>query len=185
MRASQSGLPLPSSGAVALALALLAPVILAGCGGSAHSSSQTKVLSGALAYANCMRSHHVPDFPDPNGQGEFTLRPVKVEDGRTTPIEDLAPTSPAFQAAERVCGAFGSAGEQVIPAQEQQEFEKSLKAAACMRASGVPKYPDPTLIGGSIDHNFNPDLNINPSSPAFEQAAQKCGRGQPGLVGPG
>jgi len=69
--------------------------------------------------------------------------------------------------------------------QELQEFQKSLKAAACMRANGVPNYPDPKLIDGSISHNFNPSLNINPSSPAFQQAAKKCGHGQPGLVGPG
>ncbi|MGO9977473.1 MAG: hypothetical protein ACLP01_32705 [Solirubrobacteraceae bacterium] len=54
-----------------------------------------------------------------------------------------------------------------------------------MGANGVPNYPDPSLIDGEIDHNFNPSLNINPSSPAFQQAAQECGRGQPGLVGPG
>ncbi len=132
-----------------------------------------------------MRSHGVPDFPDPNSQGEFQLRPAKVDNGRTTPIEDLIPSSPAFQAAERVCGPFGSAGRQVTVAQEEQEFQKSLTAAACMRANDVPNYPDPTLIDGSIDHNFNPSLNINPSSAAFQQAAKKCGHGQPGLVGPG
>jgi hypothetical protein len=178
---------LPAGGAVAIAL--LAAVVLAGCGGGERASSLTvrltKVMSGALGYANCMRSHGVPDFPDPNGQGEFQLRPVRVENGRTTPIGDLIPSSPAFQAAERVCGSFGSAGRQVTVAQETQEFQTSLKAAACMRANGVPNYPDPTLISGSIDHNFNPSLNINPSSPAFLQAAKKCGHGQPGLVGPG
>ena len=174
---------LPAGGAVAIALLAAGP--LAGCGGGAHASSPTKVMSSALAYAKCMRSHRVPDFPDPNGQGEFQLRPVKVENGRTTPIEDLIPSSPAFRAAERVCGRFGSAGRQVTAAQEKQEFQKSLKAAACMRANGVPNYPDPTLIDGSIDHNFNPDLNINPSSPAFQQAANTCEHGQPGLVGPG
>jgi hypothetical protein len=168
-----------------VAIALLAAGLPAGCGGGARASSPTKLMSRALAYANCMRSHDVPDFPDPNGQGEFQLRPVKIENGRTTPIEDLIPSSPAFQAAERVCGSFGSAGRQVTAAQEKQEFKKSLKAAACMRANGVPNYPDPTFIDGTIDHNFNPDLNINPSSPAFQQAAQKCGHGQPGLVGPG
>ena len=132
-----------------------------------------------------MRSHRVPDFPDPNSQGEFRLRPVEVEHGRTTPIEDLIPSSPAFQAAQRACGPFGSAGQRVTAEQEGQEFQKSLKAAACMRANGALNYPDPTLINGTIDHNFNPSLNINPSSPAFLHAAKKCGHGQPGLVGPG
>lgn len=134
-------------------------------------------MSSALAYANCMRSHGVPDFPDPDGQGHFVIHPG--------PGTDLAPSSPAFQAAERVCGSFGSAGRQVTAAQEEQEFQKSLKAAACMRANGVPNYPEPKLIDGSIYRNFNPSLNINPSSPAFQQAAKKCAHGQPELVGPG
>ena len=156
---------------------LLLAAVLAGCGGGAHASSPSKVMSAALAYANCMRSHRVPDFPDPNGQGDFVIH--------GGPGTDLAPNSPAFQAAERICGQFGSAGRQVTAARENQEFQRSLKAAACMRANGIPNYPDPKLIDGSIDHNFNRGLNINPSSPAFQQAAQKCGHGQPGLVGPG
>jgi hypothetical protein len=183
MPGSRNSLPLPAGGAAAIAL--LAAGLLGGCGSSgAPASSPTKAMSSALAYANCMRSHRVPDFPDPNGQGEFQLHTI-FENGRATQGGDLTPSSPAFQAAERVCGAFGSAGQQVPPAQEEQEFQKSLRAAACMRVNGVPNYPDPTLIGGSIDHNFDPDLGINPSSPAFEQAAEKCGHGQPGLVGPG
>jgi len=131
-------------------------------------------MSGALAYANCMRSHGVPDFPDPNSQGDFQLRPVRVENGRTTPVGDLIPASPAFQAAQRACGSFGSAGRQVTAAQEEQAFQQELKAAACMRASGVPNYPDPKLIDGSIDLEFS-DV-INPNSPAFQRAARKCGK---------
>ena len=58
-----------------------------------------------------------------------------------------------------------------------------MKAAACMRANGVPNYPDPKLIDGSIYRNLNASPNINPSSPAFQRAAQKCAHGQPELVG--
>jgi len=43
-----------------------------------------------------------------------------------------------------------------------------------MRANGVPNYPDPKLIDGSIDLEFN--SNINPGSPAFQRAARKCGK---------
>jgi hypothetical protein len=162
----------------AVAIALLSAGLLAGCGGGAHASSPSKVMSGALAYANCMRSHGVPDFPDPNSQGEFQLRPVRVENGHTTPIEDLIPSSPAFQAAQRVCGSFGSAGRQVTPAQEKQAFGTELRAAACMRANGVPGYPDPKFIDGSIDLEFNG--KFAPSSPAFQRAAKRCGK--PGVV---
>jgi hypothetical protein len=162
----------------AVAIALLSAGPLAGCGGGAHASSPSKVMSSALAYANCVRSHGVPDFPDPNSQGEFQVRPVRVQNGHTTPIEDLVPSSPAFQAAQRTCGPLGSAGRQVTPAQEEQAFQEALKAAACMRANGVLNYPDPKLIDGSIDQEFNG--KFNPDSPAFQQAAGKCAK--PGVV---
>jgi hypothetical protein len=134
-------------------------------------------MSGALAYANCVRSHGVPDFPDPNGQGEFQLHTV-FENGRPTQGGDLVPSSPAFRAGERACGSFGSAGRQVTRAQEEQAFQKDLKAAACMRANGVPEYPDPELIDGSIDEEFNG--KFNPDSAAFKRAAKKCAK--PGVV---
>lgn len=132
------------------------------------------MISRALAYANCMRSHGVPDFPDPNGQGEFQLRAVRIGNGRRTPIGDLLPSAPAFQAAERACGSFGSAGRQVTATQEDLAFQQELKAAACMRANGVPDYPDPKLIDGSIDLAF--DGKLNPDSPAFERAAKQCAK---------
>jgi hypothetical protein len=158
----------------AVAIALLGAGLLAGCGGGAqHAGSQSKVTLGALAYANCMRSHGVPDFPDPNGQGEFQLHAI-FENGHVTQGEDLVPSSPAFQAAERVCGSFGSAGRQVTKGQEQQAFRRALKAAACMRAHGVPDYPDPKLIDGSIDQEFNG--KFNPDSPAFKHAAERCAK---------
>ena len=166
-----------SAGGV-VGIALLCAGLLAGCGGEAqHAGLPSTVMSGALAYANCMRSHGVPDFPDPNGQGEFQLHAI-FENGRVTQGGDLVPSSPAFQAAERACGSFGSAGRQVTKAQEQHAFQQALKAAVCMRANGVPNYPDPKLIDGSIDQEFNG--RFNPDSPAFHQAARTCSK--PGVV---
>jgi hypothetical protein len=167
---------------VVVAIALLSAGLLAGCGGGGHTSSLTKVLSGALAYANCMRSHGVPDFPDPNSQGAFRIQPVQVHNGVQTVSQDLQPSSPASQAAQRVCGPFGSAGRQVTAVQEKQEFRLTLEAAECMRANGVPNYPDPKWLNGSIDANYNPSLNINASSPAYLKAEKKCAHGLP-LIG--
>jgi len=171
------------SGCAAVGIAVLSAGLLAGCGG-AHASSPSKVVSGALAYANCMRSHGVPDFPDPNGQGEFQLH-TKLENGRPTHGQDLEASSPAFRAGERACGSFGSAGQQITPEREKQEFRLTLEAAKCMRANGVPNYPDPKWLNGSIDANYNPSLNINPSSPTFLKATKKCAHGLPllGTVG--
>ena len=161
-----------------LGLAGIASVLLAGCGGSANPSHTTAKSAGtqqsrAIAYSQCMRSHGVRDFPDPNGQGQIQLQSsVSVQNGRTTTTGgDLNPSAPAFRSAERACGSLSSIGN-VTPAREQQQFVKALKAARCMRANGVPNFPDSKLVAGSISMSFN---NVNPRSPAFHQAAQKCG----------
>jgi hypothetical protein len=179
MRSQRRGGHFPLRVGGAVAIALLAAGLLASCGGGAHASSPTKLTSAALHYANCVRSHGVPNFPDPNGHGEFRIQPVQ-DNGVTTP--DLMAGSPAFQAAERVCGSFGSAGRQVTATQEKQEFQLTLKAAECIRANGVPDYPDPKWLDGSIDGNYNPSDNIDPDSPAFLKAAKKCTHGQPTLL---
>jgi hypothetical protein len=164
------------------AVGLLAAGLLAGCGGGAPASPSTKVMSAALDYANCMRSHGVTDFPDPDSKAEFQIQPVQVHNGVRTVSQDLLPSSPAFQDAQRVCGSLGSAGRQVTAAQERQEFHLTLEAAVCMRANGVPNYPDPKWLGGSIDANYSASLNLNPSSPAYLNAVKKCGHGLP-LIG--
>ncbi len=61
----------------------------------------------------------------------------------------------------------------------------SLEAAAlafanCMRANGVPKFPDPANGGGFL---FRRDGGVDPSSPAFEAARAKCKKLLP--AGPG
>lgn len=162
---------LPACGAVAPAL--LTAGLLAGCGGGTHASSATSFMSRAIAYSNCMRSHGVPDFPDPDSQGHIV---ITSEMGA-----GLNPGSPAFQAAERDCGPFPTT---VTAAQEHQQFSKALKAAICIRANGVPNYPDPKLINGVIALFFS--STVNPSSPAFQKAAKKCGYRLPsGLIGAG
>jgi hypothetical protein len=113
----------------------LAAVLLAGCGGSSSSGGDTHVSSYVnteLAYSHCMRSHGVPDFPDPNSQGNLQLQ------------SNVDPSTPGYQRAERACGPIPS---NVTAAQEHQTFVIALNAASCMRANGVPNFPDPfTLV---------------------------------------
>ncbi len=54
-----------------------------------------------------------------------------------------------------------------------QAFHRALKAAASMRVHGVPNYPEPKLINGTIKLSFT--ASINPASPAVHTAAKKCG----------
>jgi hypothetical protein len=160
---------LPACGAVATAL--LTAGLLAGCGGGAHASSPTAFMSRAIAYSDCMRSHGVPDFPDPDSQGDIEI----------TGEMGLDPSAPAFPAAERDCGPFPT---RVTVTQEHQQYLNGLKAAVCIRANGVPNYPDPKLIHGVIALFFSPQ--VNPSAPAFQKAAKKCGFRVPSkLIGAG
>ena len=43
------------------------------CGGSAPSAASAPTYAQELALAQCMRGHGVPNFPDPNASGGYTL----------------------------------------------------------------------------------------------------------------
>src|SRR6266487_3115670 len=129
--------------AAAAALSLLA----AGCGGGsspdvAASGGTTTIQYGgsgaqaaALAFARCMRSHGVPNWPDPESDGGFDkakLRQLGAGLSRLRSIQD------------RYCHVdFENPGEaQTITAAERADY---LRAAACMRRHGFPDFPDPTF----------------------------------------
>ena len=67
--------------------------------------------------------------------------------------------------------------------------------ARCMRANGVPNFPDPIVGTGSGGHGvrlgFRVGPGVDPQSPAFQSAQQKCHSmlpappGGAGVKGPG
>jgi hypothetical protein len=70
----------------------------------------------AEKYAKCMRTHGVPDFPDPQTTGGGGIQ-IK---GGGPGSSDLNPDSPVFQKAQKVCaflrpGKAGQGGLQVRP----------------------------------------------------------------------
>jgi hypothetical protein len=72
--------------------------LITGGGGPARSPAfAAKARQAALAHAECMRQHGVPNFPDPtfssNGQG------ITVGSGGP----GINPRSPAFQHAQKIC----------------------------------------------------------------------------------
>jgi len=74
-------------------------LLLAACGSTStrNPALVAKARQAALAHAQCMREHGVPNFPDPtistNGGGI-----VQSSGGR-----GLNPQSPAFQQAQKIC----------------------------------------------------------------------------------
>jgi hypothetical protein len=70
---------------------------------SAAQTAQTK--ARALAMSRCMRSHGVPNFPDPTFQtGPNGGVGIGIRIGNNSGID---PNSPAFQAASKECGFGG------------------------------------------------------------------------------
>jgi hypothetical protein len=142
---------------IALALVLLA----AACGSSPSSAGPADaqaVSSQAVAYSRCLRSHGVPDFPDPTRRGgvpKVTPQQAGVSDSR-------------FQAAQRACAPL----LQPTQAQVPQIMTGLLKFARCMRSVGIPTWPDPTT-----DRNGQPVFDIpgiDPDSPRVSDAAGQC-----------
>ena len=79
--------------------------------------------------------------------------------------------------------AGGGAASSGSSAPSRAQFEKDeIKFAQCMRANGVPNFPDPKAGGG-----FRVAFPINgPASSMFNAAQAKCGKLLPGFgAGPG
>ncbi len=179
--------PAPRWAAVAVALG----VTFAGCSGAAtvptagsqptttaaqaggSASPAASPLAEAVAYSQCIRSHGVPNFPDP----------VQTPSGgygyRTTGID---PNSAAFQGAQQACQAlpspWNSTGRPLSPAQQQAW----LNWAKCIRANGVPNLPDPTFPGGDEVHLAGYGGS---SSQQWQQAMDACKSQQPTTGGLG
>jgi hypothetical protein len=137
-------------------------------GSTPTPSAQAASSSGhsALAYAQCMRSHGVAGFPDPNSQGEFT--------GAILPA-----TSPQFQAAQQACrnllpggGVQTSGGGAALNSQQQAQL---LRFSKCMRSHGVPDFPDPSSHGLDLGSG-----GVDPQSPQFQSAQNACKSYLPG-----
>jgi hypothetical protein len=152
-----------------LAVATLLAVGLAACG-SANNSGTTTNASSQLALAQCMRSHGVANFPDPNTGGGFSVN--GSPDNSTMTIDGTTFGGPTFEAAVKTCQLFG-VGTAPPPLSASQK-KNALAFAQCMRTHGVPSFPDPTFpAGGGIAVKVPNGLDR--SSPTFTQARKACG----------
>jgi hypothetical protein len=148
-------------------------LVIAGCGSSSKprsaGESASSGPSAGVRYADCMRSHGVPNFPDPGGGAK--------------PGFGVQLVTPPFQAAQKTCaGLLPGAGSGGSGPPSAALDKQMLAVAECMRAHGVSGFPDPTttppssLAGNSFV--FTQDgvslvfpSTINLQSPAVNQAA--------------
>jgi hypothetical protein len=159
--------------AVAVTSIAVVVVVVAGCASSGHAGTTgggSATPPQFLAYANCMRLHGVPNYADTGPSGD--LNPAASGDAQ----------SPAFVSAQHSC-------QKLLPAPvghdkpTERQWELAVAFSACVRAHGLPQFPDPTLSVpslGSGDGIFRAGMYWplpagTVVSPAFRRAATACG----------
>jgi hypothetical protein len=154
--------------AAAIVAAAAVALLVAACGGSPASNSTppSSQQPGALAFAGCMRSNGVPNYPDPTAGGL-----VKES------LQQLGVSSSQFQGAQRACRRLlPNGGNGPTAAQVQQGKAQALRFARCVRAHGVPNFPDPDSTGRIPDPA---GAGIDQGAPKFEAANAACGKDRP------
>ena len=163
----------------ALAVAAAVAVLATACGGSAPSSSASApTYAQVLALAQCMRSHGVPGFPDPDASGGYTLTSHGSIEGAGGSSIDI--DSSQAQAAYGDCrhvlpGAPSLSQLEQLEQQEQQRQARALptmlKWEQCVRSHGVPNFS--LGLGGQSPAPGNSGA-FNPDSPQFQAALTAC-----------
>jgi hypothetical protein len=151
-----------------VAVLVVSALAIAGCGSSTTSSTPTAG-SAALRFARCMRAHGVPNFPDPTVSGTINNPPD--------------PKSPAFRAAQPACGPLPAGFPGTYGPVSEARKLAMLRLARCMRAHGIPDFPDPVTapphgVAATIYQHglfFGMPATIDHRSPAFRHATIACG----------
>jgi hypothetical protein len=147
-------------------------LVAAACGSLVKSSSAAASGDPSLKVAQCMRAHGVPNFPDPSPGGPSVIP------------NWINPQAPAFRSAQTACAQFFGGSGSPASSSESEKLEL-LNLSKCIRAHGLPSFPDPTTspppapppgshagnaigIGGAY-------LVFPPQSPALTRVAAACG----------
>jgi hypothetical protein len=155
--------PLAVRAAAMAAVLIGAALLAAGCGGGGGSphASRPAVHQELVAFAHCMRSHGVPNWPDPLPQGGFP---------RTGGGQDSGPQA---SAAMSTCKHLLPPVQRPSAAQQAQALAQDLKWARCMRAHGFPGFSDPSVRPHAGIVIFAPP-GFDPGSPRAQAAGKAC-----------
>jgi hypothetical protein len=154
-----------ASGAMT-AVAAACLLLTAACSVSAPGA--TTRYAKDLAYAQCMRTHGQPAWPDPSSNGGFLF----------SASNPLNVSSPGYHSAIRACRKLDPDPGGLTEAQVQAGLARLLRYSDCMRAHGVLDFPDPqtTDQGGQMGVAIVLPAGgaIDPQSPQYQTAAKAC-----------
>jgi hypothetical protein len=147
-----------------------AALLAAGCGSAAGGQAAGSLpYQKALPFAQCMRSHGIPDYPDPLSNGNFGE------------ISNSIQHTPQYPAAKQTCTRLHPWNMVLSQHQQGLEMAQLLKFARCMRAHGVPNFADPTETSSGI--SFGGQAHGGSASSA--QRSSRSGQGPAGSGKPG
>jgi hypothetical protein len=173
-RPGWAGAVLERTAAAVIATTVLA-LLAAACGGSGSSTGHGGSANAAgsatsasyVSYSACMRSHGVPNYPDPDSSGQLPKPDA----------HHLGVSSSRLQATQQACQQVLPKTGRAITADSvtqcmmaddcprslvQHLLDEERSFAGCMRADGVPNWPDPT-----IDSEGRPVFSISISKDGF------------------
>ena len=158
--------PRPRGTRAAAVMTAVAGVALlaAACGVSSSSSTAaggSTYYQKAVAYAQCMRSHGEPSYPDPDSQGQFP----PIQEGRS----GISPQ--AVQSAQDACRNLQPGGGPGTAGQQQARLTQALDYSRCMRARGVPDFPDPSTSNSGVGYNLS---GVDTQSAQYLSANRAC-----------
>lgn len=124
----------------------------------------------AIAFARCMRSHHIQNWPDPEPNGQFDKTKVT--------LQKLGVLQSQLQAAQKACQHLLPSSSQSPQSQDRQMMAAMLNFARCVRAHGVQNWPDPLAEsdpGEPGTPGFPRNMpGVNQNAPKVKHAMKTC-----------
>lgn len=154
---------------VALA-AVLAIVLVTACESSnaptvAATDSATPTYAQEIAFAQCIRSHGLPSFPNPDASGSFHINAATLDSSQATS---------AYGACRHLLPNGGpnlAAIQQEEQQKQAQQLPELLKWQQCVRSHGEPDF-SVGLGGQSPAPGKGP--GVNTGAPQFQAALNAC-----------
>src|SRR6266702_1860617 len=156
-RTARAAAAIIATAGLALLAAACSSPSSAGAGGSPNAgrpaTSPSTSSQKVLAFSGCMRSHGVPNFPDPDSSGVLPK----------TQIAQLTASNPQFPEAHRACEHLLPNGGEPTQAQAQQASNE------------MPNWPDPAPTSRQDQRPFFhlPD-SIDPNAPQIATKTRAC-----------
>lgn len=146
-------------------------LVTSGCGGGSSRTGATTAQNELVAYSQCMRSHGVPNFPDPTSSEGI-------------PKDKIPVGNPQLAAASNDCTRLmpaGGLGPQTTAQPTRTRLAAAVAFARCMHARGFPNFPDPTSQG-QLTPEMVTAAGVDLHQPALLQAGLACAPVTHGLI---